>query len=341
MSVNKNALLRYQTLDRCFRNPGRLFFWEDLLKACNEALLAHHPDSNGIQRRQLFDDIRFMESEQGWSAPIARHKQGRKTYYRYSDLRFSINDETLNATEIEQLRTALTVIGRFAGTPLFEWVNELVPRIEAKFGLIDQPAEVIHFEQNVDLKGLEHLPPLFNAIVHRRVLRITYRDFKFPEPYALPFHPYHLRQYNTRWFCFGLNADRDVPTWNLALDRIEAVEEIADAYIASDTDWTDYFYDIVGVSRPPEAEPQEILLQFNAAVAPYVRTKPLHPSQRATVNERGLAVRLRLIPNFELEKLLLSFGEAVEVVEPVGLRARVGERLGEAIKTYKKRNDNI
>ena len=72
MSVNKNALIRYQTLDRCFRNPGRMFFWEDLLEECNKALINFDPKCEGIQRRQLFNDISFMESEEGWSIPLEK-----------------------------------------------------------------------------------------------------------------------------------------------------------------------------------------------------------------------------------------------------------------------------
>ena len=66
MSLNKNAQIRYQVLDRCFRNTGRIYFIDDLLEECNKALLNFDSTSKGIQRRQLFDDIRFMESEQGW-----------------------------------------------------------------------------------------------------------------------------------------------------------------------------------------------------------------------------------------------------------------------------------
>jgi hypothetical protein len=96
MSINKNALIRYQALDRCFRNTGRMYFWDDLLEECNKATMDFDPKSEGIQRRQLFDDIRFMESEAGWSIPLSRNRYGRKVYYRYEDLSFSINNQPLN-----------------------------------------------------------------------------------------------------------------------------------------------------------------------------------------------------------------------------------------------------
>ncbi|MCX7745260.1 MAG: WYL domain-containing protein, partial [Flavobacteriales bacterium] len=105
MSVNKHAIIRYQALDRCFRNPGRMYFWEDLLEECNKALLDFDPSCKGIQRRQLFDDIRFMESAAGWSIPLARHRYGKRVYYRYEDLSFSINNQPLNELEAEYIKS--------------------------------------------------------------------------------------------------------------------------------------------------------------------------------------------------------------------------------------------
>ena len=153
MSINKNALIRYQVLDRCFRNPGRMYFLEDLLEECNKALTDLDLDSKGIQRRQLFDDIRFMESEAGWSIPLSKTRYGRKVYYRYEDLSFSINNQPLNASEAEQIKSALRIISRFSGTPQFEWVNEMIPMLESKFGLIERKSEIISFESNIDLNG--------------------------------------------------------------------------------------------------------------------------------------------------------------------------------------------
>lgn len=47
MSTNKNAIIRYQALDRCFRRTGKKYFIEDLIEACNEALY----DYNGLNKK--------------------------------------------------------------------------------------------------------------------------------------------------------------------------------------------------------------------------------------------------------------------------------------------------
>lgn len=334
MAINKNALLRYQVLDRCFRNPGRMYFIEDLLNECNNALIELDPHSNGIQKRQLFDDIRFMESEAGWSIPLERFRHGRKVFYRYEDLSFSINNQPLNDAEAEQIKSALQIISRFSGTPQFEWVNEMIPKLESKFGLIKRKHEIISFENNIDLKGIDFLTPLFNAIINERVLNVKYKDFRSLEPYEIIFHPYYLKQYNNRWFVFGLNAENQIPNWNLALDRIESLSETAQKYKQSETDWEEYFFDLVGVTRPESGILQEIVLKFSPEVAPYVITKPIHPSQKHKNDPTGLEVKIKVITNFELERLILSFGEQVKVISPQDFKERISERLKSAVRLY-------
>lgn len=334
MSINKNALIRYQVLDRCFSNTGRMYFWEDLLEECNNALTDFDPKSGGIQRRQLFDDIRFMESEAGWSAPINRIRFGRKVYYRYEDLTFSISNQPLNDSEVEQIKSALQIFSRFSGTPQFEWVNEMIPMLETKLGLIERKDEIINFDANIDLKGINYLTPLFNAIVNKRVLQIKYKDFKSSEPYEVVFNPYYLKQYNNRWFVFGLNFENQNPYWNLALDRIEDIQETAKKYKSSKIDWDEYFYDIVGVTRPLGVELQEVVLKFSSDVAPYVVTKPIHPSQKHKHDSSGLEVKIKVIPNYELERLILSFGEQVKVISPSSFKKQIIKRVKLAAELY-------
>ena len=292
------------------------------------------PNSEGIQRRQLFDDIRFMESEAGWSIPLGRIRHGRKVYYRYEDLSFSISNQPLNDSEAEQIKSVLQIFSRFSGTPQFEWVNEMIPMLESKFGLIERKSEIISFESNIDLKGLHFLTPLFNAIVNERVLLVKYKDFKSSEPYEITFHPYYLKQYNNRWFIFGLNSDNQVPNWNLALDRIESLSETTQKYKQSVNDWEEYFFDLVGVTRPESGNLQEIVLKFSPEVAPYVITKPIHPSQKHKNDPTGLEVKIKVIPNFELERLILSFGEQVKVISPQDFKERISQRLKSAGRLY-------
>lgn len=334
MSINKNALIRYKTLDRCFRNTGRMYFWEDLLNECNNALVEFDPNSDGIQRRQLFDDIKFMESEQGWSIPLERYRHGKKVYYRYDDLKFSIDNQSLNETEAKQLKSAIQLLSRFKGVPQFEFINEIIPAIESKLGLISIEREVMSYENNLDYEGLKFITPLFNAIVNKRALTIEYQDFKSQTPYSINFHPYYLKQYNSRWFVFGYNEFTKNEYWNMALDRIKTIEEVKAKYIETEVDWEDYFYDLIGVTKKLDDKVQTVRLWFSPSLAPYIITKPIHPTQKGINTENGLEVTIKVIPNYELEKLILSFGSNVKVVSPESLKDSIFNQLKNTLRNY-------
>lgn len=94
MATNKNASIRYRALDKCFRDYRHRYFIDDLIDKCEEELESFNFTAN-VSRRQIFDDIRFMESEAGRSIPLVRIKDGRKPYYRYSDPNFTINEQPL------------------------------------------------------------------------------------------------------------------------------------------------------------------------------------------------------------------------------------------------------
>ena len=335
MATNKNAILRYNTLDKCFRNLGRKYYFRDLLDAVNQALAEEDPNTSGIKIRQLREDIRFMRSEVGYGAPIITINESKKQYYRYEDSSFSINNSPINSTEANQLKSVFQLLKRFEGNPGFEWVSELSALVQDKFSLSGDDRSVISYESNVDYTGYRYISPLFNSIVNRKVLSVRYKPFDKPE-FTLTFHPYYLKQYNGRWFALGLNEEYEVETWNLALDRIEEITEVSSDYITSEIDWEDYFYDFIGPTRMDDEEKQEIKLVFFDSAVDYVQTKPLHPSQKQPklLADGSLEVRLPLIPNYELETLILGFGEKVKVVSPSSLTKKIADRVNRLNSLY-------
>ncbi len=135
MATNKHATIRYHALDRCFNNYGRKYSIEELIVACNEAMYEFARMEDRVKRRQVFDDITFMESEQGSSIPLERMRDGKRVYYRYSDKSFSIKSQGINQAEAEQLKETLTILTRFKGMPQFEWIEEMQIRLEDTFKL--------------------------------------------------------------------------------------------------------------------------------------------------------------------------------------------------------------
>lgn len=336
MSTNKNALIRYKVLDNCFRNSGRRYFINDLISECENVLFEIDPKTNGISRRQILADIAFMESKEGWEIELIRNRDGKKVYYHYAESSFSINNMPLNETEINQLKTAVNILSQFKGMPQFEWINELIPKLKQGMSSTDASPVIMEFDSNQDLKGIEHLGTLYNAVFYRKVLVVSYQPFGNELPYDVIIHPYFLKQYNNRWFLFGFNPEKNKHDWNIAIDRIVSIKEINSEFHPNTfIIWNDYFEEIIGVTKPEKAAEENIVLHFYGKTGKYILTKPLHGSQKSSwLDENTLEVRLDLIINYELERLILSYADSAKVILPLTLAEAVRNRLENALKHY-------
>lgn len=335
MATNKHATIRYHALDRCFSNYGRSYFIEDLIDACNEAIYEFAGITDGVKRRQVFDDIRFMESEQGWSIPLERIKDGKRVYYRYADKSFSIKNQGLNQSEAEQLRQTLSILSRFKGLPQFEWVEEMQIRLEDTFKLKGNLDIVVGFEQNPYLKGLQHFTPIFNAIKNKRALTIQYQGFRQPLPAKFLFHPWYLKQYNNRWFLFGWNEQHGSLS-NLAIDRILKISESNLNFRENlIIDFEEYFEDAIGVSINQEQKPVKVILEIKKDLWPYIHSKPLHGSQKTKIIcENYTIIELMVLFNYELISTVFSFGDGVKVIEPLELRTILIDKAKQMLSQY-------
>lgn len=337
MATNKHASIRYRVLDGCFRDTKRKYFIDDLIEACSNAL-AVQTEFNSVSRRQIFDDINFMKSEDGWSIELDETcRDGKCKYYRYVNPEFSIANQGLNKEEIERIRDTITMLGRFRGLPSYTWVEELMVNLEGRFNLDGGTANVVGFEQNKGLKGLEHLSTVIDAAMKGQVLDIAYKSRRGEESWTI--HPYYVKQYNNRWYILGLNEERGDETL-VALDRIQKVGVNGKiAFKKNDTlDCEHYFDDVVGVTIPKykdgsRRKKQEVVLRFSEKRFPMVESKPIHSSQRIVIGE-PCTITLNLIPNQELEQSIFSFGTDVEVLEPQWMREEFARKYEEILNKY-------
>ncbi|QZT37803.1 WYL domain-containing protein [Halosquirtibacter xylanolyticus] len=334
MANHKNANIRYQALDKCFRNTGKAFTIDDLLDACNDALAEENPASDGIQLRTLRSDIRFMRSPQGYDAPVitSPSEKGKKERYYYSDNNFTICNKPLTTQEAYLLKEAVSTLSRFSGLPQFDWLEPISMRLSDEFGLCNK-GHVVSFEQNEFLTGKEHIRTLYSAVVKYRVVELLYHPFSYDNPYHAVVSPYFIKEYNNRWFLFGLNHEK-MELCTFAFDRIKEVQFIRDEFVENDQiNFADYFSKIVGVTVNKETSLEKVVLQVNMDLMPYIVTKPLHPSQNSDQSDKGI-ITLDVIPNYELEAMLLSFADRIEVLEPKSLRQKLKNRAKTMLERY-------
>jgi predicted DNA-binding transcriptional regulator YafY len=336
MATNKNAQLRYRVYDELFQNRFKRHSIESILEAVRQAAEEH--GSEGVSETQFYTDINFLKSQEGGNAPIERYREGRKNFYRYAEPDFSLfKGMGLNKDEVLQLKTAMEVLTRFDGLPHFEFVSEIIARLESQLLFPQLSAKIMLFEENKDYKAVGWISDLFHYIQHQEPLKIGYRSFIEKENRDWTISPACLRQHNNRWYLMGYNHGEDFQIYTLPLDRILSVQRATEVeYHHGKEDWEEYFFDIIGVSKINGTGLEAVHLRFSEMQAPYIETKPLHPTQRFRRNDNGTAeVRLCVIPNRELANLICSFGEHVEVVAPASLRAQILARHQAAITLYK------
>ena len=324
MAQNKNALIRYKTIDKCLQNSYRTWTLEDLMHACSDALYEYEGKENPVSKRTVQLDIQLMRSEKlGYNAPIVVYD---KKFYKYDDDDFSITDIPLTETDMNVLTETVSMLKQFKDFSLFKDVSDILQRLEDKiYSEKSNTQPVIHLDKNENLKGLHFLEEIYQAIIKKVVLVITYKSFKSAEEKTFNFHPFILKEFNNRWFLVGKRKGSQ-PIANLALDRIISIDyNLSLPYLEENFNADAYYKNVVGVTVNSGLQPRRIELWIDAKNAPYVTTKPLHNSQRLIKqNEDGsIIIHLYVIHNYELERILLGFGDSLEVLRPEYLRERV------------------
>lgn len=322
MAQNKNAQIRYKALHKCFSNLYKKFYIEDLITFCSKVLTEHYVKDTTVSRRQIFADIDFMRSEAGFDAPVESYKEGRKVFYRYSDNEFSILKSPLNPAELNSLNEAMETLSRINNLPGFDWVNTMQAKLNSSINQSRSQRQIISFEDNEFLKGIEHLNPLYHHISNSQALDIKYWGFNSDKESSFSISPYYLKQYNNRWFLFGHNHGFE-KNQNLALDRILEIEISKLTFKNCKIDFDEYFEDIIGISNDESKEAVNIKIELSQNIIPYISSKPIHGSQKILGNILTLELKL----NYELESLILSFGENMQVLEPLTLVEKMKKRV--------------
>ena len=283
--VKKNAIMRYKILDSLLSNRNRYYSISELLEKVNEALELDGMEP--VSRRCIEKDLNTLECAP-YEAAIERVWYHGKKCIRYAEEGFSIFVKKLSDDEENLLSEVLNTIGQFDGIDNFEWLDGLKKRLNIK-----EHRRIIVFDSNPYLTGKNLIGSLFTAISNKCVISLKYHSFKNSKAIRRIVNPYLLKEYNNRWFLIAGYKDGTIR--NFALDRIEDFEVMSSLqYIEPDEDLESRFDDIVGVTLPSIEEDntiKDILLWVNEDGYQYVKTKPLHGSQRDVKGEEDKRLR--------------------------------------------------
>ena len=362
MAVNKNAVIRYMYLDQMLSDRHHYYTRTDLKEKCNEKLLAD--GFKTVDKRTIEMDIVALQ-EAPFSMDIVEdtHVISGKRIVRYADQSQSLFAKPMTADEKRLLSEVLNTLGQFSGLANFMWLNDLQMKLNDKksfgrgqYNMDDVTNDrIISFSSNEYLKKYDtdtdeyindkrSLGWFFSAIANKKVVSLVYRKFNSSKPIHYIVYPYHLKQYNDRWYLICNHCGTEEYSYNpdflmnLPLDRIVSKEEVPGLeYIDCPIDINERFQDIVGITYHADRDLQKILFCVAHETTPYIDTKPIHNSQIKLTSSDQEKMRqqhpkfkdwtfytIECIPDdYELPRLLMSYGDKLVVITPTALKSQI------------------
>lgn len=340
--MDKNQYERYKQIDRILRSVPDGLPLDTLLERLNGSLSFE----NQIKRRQLQYDLDALKDLYG--APIDNKRGARRI--KYEDASYSIITHEMK----ESLKSMAEQLDNIQMNPRLLWLQNLILMLQDTYFTNEMAMEAIDFGDNLEYENSSRVHEFFSYMLNKQVLELNY-NAGFGKPQKRIIHPYFVRQYNNRWFLFGYceqAAKEKKPAsgiLNLPLDRIVSVKTVPTIYrkvsVQDVKDFKeDYFGDIVGVTRLDSEGPIHLVLRFdfntgdpkqdNAARRDffYLRTKPFYPyinfPSEKEIEKTGRAeVSMDIIPNKELEGILLRYADTAKILGDELFRNKMLDRI--------------
>lgn len=189
-------------------------------------------------------------------------------------------------------------------------------------------AKYVHFESRKP-QGTEHFYGLLHAIKNNLFITFTYHKFWHDRPSVRNVAPYALKEFKGRWYVIAKD-EKDQRIKTFGLDRIQDLEITKKRFMPDNFDTAELFKNCFGIINPVGAKAQEIILSFEPEQGKYVKSFPLHASQKILIdNEKELHISIAVQVTYDLIMELLSYGHRVEVLSPDSLKL-------DLVKHYKK-----
>jgi predicted DNA-binding transcriptional regulator YafY len=169
------------------------------------------------------------------------------------------------------------------------------------------------------------------ATVHQRQAKLTYYSKSSDRTKTYLIHPYRLAYAQA-----GLYLLAYVPEYGqvrtFAVERIEELSLLEERFTPIEELPNEAFPHSLGVHSGP---PEHVEIEFQPAIADYVRAREWHPSQQLRDNgPDGLRLALDVCLDRALQSWILSFGPFARVIAPDALVKDIAEQFEEARARY-------
>ncbi|MBM4254120.1 MAG: transcriptional regulator [Deltaproteobacteria bacterium] len=251
----------------------------------------------------------------------------------------------LNSRELLSLYLARSVLMPLKDTPFYEDLLSTFHKIEEKLGSKSQVylrelSDELHFEPGPSW-GLGLVPDVVETVraacTERHRLRVTYSAASSGVTGERELGPQFL--YFSKGSLYLIAEDfKDNVTKTFSLARMSAASMLDTPYDGAVTDPDSYFASAFGIYR--SSEPVLVKLLFTPALAPFVKERRWHTSQKVIVRDQGrieLSLEVGLTP--EIVQWVLGFGANVSVVEPPALQAMIRDEAARVVDLYGRKGE--
>ena len=182
--------------------------------------------------------------------------------------------------------------------------------------------------------GKQYLQLIINAMKQDHKLQMTYHKFGQQESYTITIEPYAIKVFKQRWYLLAKSPKRETPSI-YALDRVEQLVETEETFqFPENFDTEAFFRDCYGVLSTDD-KAQRIVIRAYAPYMNYVRTLPLHHSQKEIKSTAQYAdFEYHLKPTFDFRQELLAQGHDVEILHPAPFRDEMKAMLEKMLSRY-------
>ena len=198
----------------------------------------------------------------------------------------------------------------------------------------DRISKYIHFEKRRP-QGTENLYGLIHAIKNSKCISFNYAKFWDDFTTKRTIEPYALKEFSNRWYVMGKDL-KDGAIKTFALDRLSDFQILTTAFeYPTNFNIEKHFEFCFGIISPNDEKPQKITLSFDAHQGKYIKTLPLHATQRIikdTKDELQIELTLCITHDFIME--ILSYGDTVEVLGPQRLIDEIKQIVTRALQYY-------
>jgi predicted DNA-binding transcriptional regulator YafY len=198
----------------------------------------------------------------------------------------------------------------------------------------EQTLSCLSFESNGDYVGNVHFEPIYAAILQSKIISFDHENYTKKKISHRTIKPYLLKEYNGKWYVIGVFADSgEVRTFGL--DRISKLTVSDETFKKTEQKRiSNLFNHLIGLVYDIE-KPTTVRLSVTPSLSKYFKNTPLHASQELeSESDKEVVFTYYLIPNLELQRLILGYASQMKVLHPQSFADKIKEEIRKMSAQY-------